>query len=438
MSNKLKIRLKIFSYDAGMLSMIMVFLSIFSVPAFSQYSVDYYIAKAVDNSPTLKEYQNQRSINRLQNELNRAQNSAFQVSLTSDYLFVPYLNNRGNLVTTNPSSEAIGYDINLSDGGLYSAKINLQRNIINGKLMGALEKQIQIQDDNYQYSFSLEKHNLEKQVIDQYLNALQLLRLTQLAKEIVANLQDQLDWNSGLVEKGEVKAQDYLLLKIEFKNQSLQLDDTYQQYKRCLCQLNALCGIRDTFIVTIDPVSLDAGGPKPHSDFLQKFILDSLNTVNEQKLFETKYGPMVNLFFNTGLEAVELHNIQRKFGMSAGLNMSLSLYDGRQKQLTRQQNLINQKIISEFRHYSERTIETQRRNFKSRIQSMLNNIDSFDEQIEDYEKLIEISSRQLQQGNISMIDYLALFRNYFDLKKNKIDMETNCQLEKNNYNYWNW
>jgi len=405
---------------------------------FSQFSLDHFIGKAVENSPTLKELANLRSINRLQHKLNRAQNSAFQISLTGDYLFAPYFNNHGDLITTDPSPEAIGYDINLTDGGLYSAKINLERNILNGKLTGALEDQIRIQDENYQYSYDLEKHNLGKQVVDQYLNALQLQWLIDLSKENVSNLREQVKLTSGLVEKGYLKAQDYLLLKIEFNNQSIALDDATQQYQSSLFQLYALCGMPDTSVAAIEPVTLRMGSPKIQSGFTRKYQLDSLTTVNGQQLFETRYWPQVKLFFNTGLEAVELSQIRRKFGMNAGLNISLPLFDGNQKSLTRQQNLLARRTIQESRSYSERTIGIQRKNFQSRIQSLQKSIIGLTEQVNDYKKLIEITSRQLQQGNVSMIDYLTLLRNYVDLRKNKIGLEINFQLEISNLNYWSW
>lgn len=417
-----------------------MWLFLFLIPQFlfAQYSLEYFIARAVENSPTIKEYQNLRSINRLQGELNRAQNSTFQASLTGDYLFAPYFNNHGNLITSNPSPEAVGYDINLTDGGLYSAKINLERNILNSHLTGVLDRQIRIQDDNYQYSLRLEKHNLEKQVTDQYLTALQLFRLSRLSGEVVSNLREQLTLSAGLVEKGYSKLQDYLLLKIELQNQSILLDNTRQQYNSSLYQLYALCGISDTSVVALDSVSLKTGAPNVRSDFIQRYTLDSLTTATEQALFESRYRPQVKLFFNTGLNAVELDRIERKFGMSAGLNVSVPLFDGGQRRLTRQQNRLALQSIRDSRLYSERNIETQRRNFESRIQSLQQNIRGMEEQAEDYQKLLDIASKQLRQGGVSMIDYLTLLKNYIDLRKNEIILEISRQSEINNYNYWNW
>ena len=58
--------------------------------------------------------------------------------ITGDYLFAPYFNNNGNLITTNPDPNAIGYDVGITNGGLYSALINVDKNIFNGHLLNAL------------------------------------------------------------------------------------------------------------------------------------------------------------------------------------------------------------------------------------------------------------------------------------------------------------
>jgi outer membrane protein TolC len=404
----------------------------------AQYSLDYFVGKAIENSPVLKEYHHLQTVNQFQQKLNRAENSAFQISLSGDYLFTPYFNNHGHLVTTNPSPQAIGYDINLFDGGLYSAQLNLERNIFNGGLLNIFDQQVRIQDEAICFESDLEKHNLVKQIADQYLTTYQFLLLTHLAQEVVTNLHQQVILTNTLVEKGYTKVQDYLLLKIELETRTVELNDTKEQYRSNLYQLYALCGMQDTMVADIDSISLVMNKVIPTSNFMQKFSLDSLALVNQQNLFETKYLPRLNVFFNTGLNAVELKNMQRKFGLSAGLSMSLPLFDGRQKHLTRQQSLIHQQTISAYRSFSEKNIARQREILVSRITSMQRNIYALNKQISDFQSLLQISEKQLQQGNISMIDHLTLLRNYMEIRKNKINMQINLQLEINNYNYWNW
>ncbi len=420
------------------ISRVSFILLIFSKLAFAQQSLDYFIGKAKEHSPALNEYRNLLVINQVQNRLNRAQNSAYQVSLTGDYLFTPYFNNHGDLITSDPSPEAIGYEIALYDGGLYSLQLNVERNLFNGKLLNALDRQARIQSENYEYASVLEHHNLEKEVTEQYLNTLRTARLIRLSREIVINLEQQLTLTAEMMERGYIKAQDYLLLQIEVKNQTINLWDARQQYKSDILKLYELCGIQDTAIVDINPITLEQGSPKTASNFTQKYVLDSLATIAEQKVLDTKYQPQLKVYLNAGVNAIQLQNIQRKFGMSAGVNLLLPLFDGRQKKLTRQQNLLARQIISEYRRSSERNIALQREDLQSQIESLQKNIESLTKQIQDYNKLLEISANQLQQGNMSMIDYLTLLRNFTDLRISKIEVEINYQLEINKYNYWNW
>ena len=404
----------------------------------AQYNLNYFVDKAISNSPNLKNYRNLFLINNLQKKLDEAQNSAFRVYATGDYLFAPYFNNNGHLISTNPDPKAIGYDAGITNGGLYSALINVDKNIFNGPLLDALEHQRNIQGKSYENQLNTEKHNLEKSVTVQYLNTMQNLELYKLSKKIESNLENQLKLTSDLVEKGIAKVQDYLLLKVETRSQQIDLNQTWQNYKNGLFQLYSICGIRDTQTVIIDSVNLDLNMPNESSKFLVQYYLDSLNTAAQQDIFETKYLPQIKLFFNTGLNAVETENIQRRFGLSAGISLSVPILDGGQKDITRQQSIIAEKISGDFRNYAEKNIFTQRRDSENRIKSLKKNLEDFKSQVNDYKKLLNLSLEQLEKGNLSMIEYLTELRRYIDLQKNYITTEINYQLEISDYNYWSW
>ena len=410
----------------------------FSKLVFCQYNLDYFLTKAQDNSPRIKNYNNLFLINNLQKKLDEAQNSAFQVYVTGDYLFAPYFNNNGHLISTNPAPKAIGYDIGITNGGLYSALINVDKNIFNGPLLDALSNQRNVQGRSYENQLNTEKHNLEKTVTDQYLITIQDLELYKLSKEIEGNLENQLKLTANLVQKGIAKVQDYLLLKVETKSQQINLNQTWQNYKNGLFQLYSICGIRDTQTVIIDSVNLNLTIAPDSSKFLMQYYFDSLSTAAQQNVFETKYLPQIKLFFNTGLNAVETDNIQRRFGLSAGISLSVPILDGGQKDITRQQSIIAEKISGDFRNYALKNIFTQRRDSENRIESMKKNLEDYKNQVNDYKKILSISLEQLEKGNLSMIEYLTELRNYIDLQKNYISTKINYQLEISNYNYWNW
>ncbi len=421
-----------------MFKKIVLLLLLISEFAFCQNNLNYFIDQAFKNSPVLKNYNNLISINELQKDLDQAQNSAFQVYLTSDFLFAPYFNNNGQLISTNPAPKAIGYDAGITNGGLYSAQINVDKNVFNGSILDAYKNHRMVLDKTYQNNLNVEKHNLKNKVTLQYINTLQYLLQYKLSDEIVNNLSKQMEVTGDLVSKGFAKAQDYLLLKIQHKTEQINSSQNFQNYKSELLQLYALCGIKDTQTVMIDTVNLETSNAKAGSNFLHQYYLDSLNIASQQKIFETKYDPQLKLFVNAGLNAVEIDNIQRKFGFSAGFNFSLPILDGNQKDITRQQSLITEKTFADEKKYFEKNILLQREKSKDKISSLRKNLNDYENQISDYQNLLKISGKQLQQGNLSVIEYLTLLKNYIDLQKNKINTEINYQTEISNYNYWNW
>lgn len=406
-------------------------------PSYAQNNLQFYLDAAFLNNPVMKENLNLIRMGELDKSLAEAQNSLPQISLTSNYLIAPYFNNNGKIISTTPDPKAIGYDAGITNGGLYSALINVEKNIFNGGLRNALERQIGIQQGQYKYNYELERRNLEKQITEQYLNAYKSLMIYRLANDVVKNLEDQLKVTGELAEKGYAKSQNYLLLKIELQSQKIAFKENFQQYKNDLLQLNSLCGVKDTQIVFIDSAKIKMKDGKTNFTFLEKFKLDSLATTNQQELFETKYKPQVKLFFNTGLNAVELDGIQRKFGLSAGIDFQLPIFDGGQKDITRQQSEISISSIKNYKQYAMANIVNQRQSSVSNINLSRDNLSSINEQLNDYKELIMISSKQLSAGDVSMIEYLSILRNYIDLRKTKIEKETNLQLEINNFNYWN-
>jgi hypothetical protein len=45
---------------------------------------------------------------------------------------------------------------------------------------------------------------------------------------------------------------------------------------------------------------------------------------------------------------------------------------------------------------------------------------------------------ELMHGQLSMVDYITIIKNYFDLKKNEISSLAAYQQAVNQFNYWNW
>ena len=94
--------------------------------------------------------------------------------------------------------------------------------------------------------------------------------------------------------------------------------------------------------------------------------------------------------------------------------------------------------IKSFRDNFRTTLYNQQISSQARLENINDNIKNLAKQIESYKTIIDISKNELRQGQLSMIEYLTLLKNYTELRKNKITNEINYQLEINNYNYWNY
>ena len=403
----------------------------------AQNDLQFYLNSAFRNNPALKESQNNIDVKKLDKSLTEAQYISPQVNLTANYLFVPYFNN-DKIVTVNPGPNALGYDASVTNGGLYSAQVNVTKNLFNGGAVDAYKDQADLLIKNNQLNYELTKHNLEKDVIDQYINCWQAQELYVLSTSTADTLQKQLNITKNLMMKGLVKQSDYLLLKIEFETQQLAALQAFASLKNTIYQLNVLAGIQDTSIVTLNNVNLNKTLFNGPSRFFNQYENDSLIILNQQDVFETKYYPQLNLFFNAGLNAVELNNIQRKFGLSTGLNFSLPIYDGSQKSITRQQSRINLSSIVSNKENQEILIKNKIRESSSQVDYYISSIRSITMQLEDYNKIMILMNSELIHGQLSMVDYITIIKNYFDLKKNEISSSAAYRQAVNQFNYWNW
>jgi outer membrane protein TolC len=259
-----------------------------------------------------------------------------------------------------------------------------------------------------------------------------------LSKEIADTIQKQLQLTENLMKSGQVKQSDYLLLKIESENQKLSAEHGYIDFEMNLSELNTLCGLQDSSSVQLSNIDLQYVENKNFSKFLQQFSNDSLLVQNQQSIFETKYSPKISLFFNTGLNAVDLENIERKFGINAGINFSLPIYDGNQKSLTRQQTQISLKTIEAYKENQKIQVSNKIKNANGQIIFYKQNLKNISDQVETYGSMMKIAQMELMKGQRSMVEFITLIKNYLDLKKNYVSSEIDYLKAINQYNYWNW
>lgn len=405
-----------------------------------QMNLDYFVGLAKVNSPTLSENDNLSKIGDIQNSIILAQNKAFQVNATSEVLVAPYFNNNGKVIdiTTTPSNTAFGYDVGITNGGLYSAQINVTKNLFNQAITDNLLFQNKITNNTISLSSEEITHNIVKNITDAYILAYQLQLQEEFTKEILKDLEKRLQVVELLVKRAVLMESDYLLLQLDIEGKKLELQQIQNNFKTSINQLYSLSG---TPIGTIEKLEVPnlSNVSKPSQFFYQKkFENDSLQIIANQNVFENQYKPQLTAYANTGLNAVEIPNIYRRFGTSAGLRLTIPIYDGKQRKYNAQQSVLKEENLDFYKENTKVQLENNIKTIEQQILALDDNMILLDKQLEKQQNILEIYKGKLVQGQISIVDYLNVIQNYKLNSYTKLQMQTNYWLLQSQYNFINW
>ena len=415
----------------------LILCGIVTINLYAQNDLEYYLKSAYQNSAGLHENRGIAKSAEYDKSIVEAQFSSPYLSVTSNYLFAPFFNN-DKFITTSPGENAIGYDAGITNGGLYSAQLNLEMNLFSGGSADAFKNQADLKIKSAGSASEIVKHTLERDVTAQYLTAVESFEILKLSREIADTLRYQYKLAGKLNKNGLLKESDLLLLKLETDSYDFNCNLQYIEYRKNLIALNTICGITDTSFKVLKEVELETKNPVNQSSFLRQFEIDSLSLVNMQEINETKYLPRISLFINTGLNAVELPVIEKKFGMSAGVNFSLPLYDGGQRDITRQQTQISLGTVQAYRKSTGTMISNNISTSLIQIETANKKLDQFSEQISGYERFLALAKAELFKGLRSMTEYLSAVGNFIELKKNHLSTKFDILQSMNLYNFWNW
>ncbi|MGV8812614.1 MAG: TolC family protein [Gelidibacter sp.] len=423
-----------------LLFFIFAFILGFELEAQDMVSLDYFLNQAEVNTPTLKENRNLLKIGELQNAIIQAQNKAFQVNVTSDVLVAPFFNSNGKAidVTTTPSANAIGYDVSITNGGLYSAQINVMKNLFNQAITDRLLFQNKLQNNSILLTSEELKHNLTKTITDAYIVAYQLQLQESFTKDILKDLENRLQVVELMVKRAVLMESDYLLLQLDIDSKKLELQQIQNSLKVAINQLYILSSVPVGNTESLDVPTITAI-TNPNSLFYQKkFENDSLQLLANQNVFESRYKPQVSAYANTGLNASEIPNIYRKIGASAGIRLTIPIYDGNQRKYNAQQSLLKEESLAFYKENSKIQMKNNLESIRQQINQNEITLLLLEKQLKKQENILEIYKGKLVQGQVSIVDYLTVIQNYKLNVYTKLQMQTNRWLLLSQYNYINW
>ena len=413
---------------SGLIFLISILLAINGL---SQNNLEFYLKAAKENNPTVKENNALTEKAIIQEKIIKSEYQRPKVFLSGQINYTPLIPNKDDPNT-------IGYDVAITDGGLYSGLLNILQPVFNKSTHETLSQQARISGETGADMAKLALHKLEKDVIDQYIVSYQSLNQI----EFVAVLKDQLIQQKSIIEalaaRGIYKKSDILLVDIEIQNQATELNTLQSIYSRNIYALNELCGITGNADIKLSKPQIELKVDSRQSQFLEKFRLDSLQEIYKLQVNNLKYKPQFNLYGNTGLQAIELSGIQRKFGVGLGITMAIPIYDGHQKNYTKQQSDINLHVIDNYKQNFIVQKSNQQQAILSELTLIEQKINIIQAKLKNYENLIELYRTELQNGELQIINYMNIIKSYIIARHELSLSETNKMLIINNNNYYNW
>lgn len=407
-----------------------------------QNSLEYYVGKAQTNSPLINEYKNSAKINRLESERLRVLYTKPQVEIAANYLLSPIIttdNNQTKLVL-NPENAInyYGYDLSYSNGGQYQAMLNVTQPVFNGHRFQTLSEQLNVASQINHNSAQFNAHDIEKMVADQYILCLQDSKQVAFAKAMINLLADHKKILEKLVANSLYKQSDLRLLVIEQQNFMAQLIVFKASYLRDLMDLNMTCGIKDTTMVELQVSRLVLNDSVGHSGFLEKYRLDSMNLEAQQKASELKYKPQINLFANTGLNAVYAPTLPKRFGLSAGISFIYYLWDGNQREINRGKTQLMEESILFYKENFITQNMIRKAKIINEVQSIKDRISIAEQQLQEFDLLLNSYKKEIALGQLSIINYITVLKNMAMAQRDYIMLFSQQQSLINEYNYWNW
>jgi outer membrane protein TolC len=404
----------------------------------TEVGLEFFIDSAYANSPVIKDNQNKLKYSELSLKQSVAELASPKVFLASEVLFAPYLNNGANIITAYPSEKAIGYDVGITNGGLYSATANASLPLITVAGKKAYHDVYSAETESYNNQVELTKHEIEQTVTYQYVTCYLSELQIDYVQRAIKLLEDQKAIVKDLVNSGISKQSDYILMGIEIQNQQINLSQFQSDYSTAFLQLKTYCGIKDSSIQKIALPAIPIRQLNNNSKFLRIYKTDSMQIIASQHVFNLKYKPALNLYANGGLNAVELPGIQSKFGVSAGLNFNWMIYDGKQKRMEQQKDALLLNTSETYKMSFLKQHELKKQNALKEISNLDKIMFQKKQQMAGFEQLLQLYKVQFGQGQISVIDYLNTVKNYIELQRDIALSEANKLLIINEYNYLNW
>jgi len=400
----------------------------FLLPFFSfeqQKDLNYFIEQSLQNDPRIFELRNQILQNKVDSQLIVAGNK-WQLTGNGNAYYAPIVN-------------GWGYDEPITNGQQLSALVSLNKHIYNKRNLTLQFESLQLQNDSLNNTVAIQNQDLKKSIINQYITTFGDQLQLELNDQVIDLLSKEEQILKELTQKNVYKQSDYLSFLVTLQQQQLTRNQTWVQYKIDYDSLNYLAGIVDTTTETLAPPNIQVikNYKAKESPFFLSYRLDSLRIQNERNLAAIQYKPKVNLFADAGYQSTFTVTPYKNFGYSFGINLSVPIFDGGQKQLQFEKLNIRERTLQKKKEFFNNQYEQQIRELQQQLNDLESLTGTINKQIEYLETLIKVNGKLLETGDIKITDYVLALNNYITAKNLVVQNQMARYQVIQQLNYWN-
>lgn len=386
-------------------------------------SLDTYLQKGLKNSPLLKEYNLQTLSGTLDSLLVKAAYKP-QIHQVSQAMYAP-------------ASKNFGYDEAITNGGNYSALVNLVQPLFTKKLKESQFRDISLANQTTAINARITENDLKQGITSQYLTVYASFLQIQFSQNTINLLKDQQAGVKSLVNKGIYLQTDLINISLAVTTQEVAVKQANIQFKNNLAILNFICGISDTSNIVLEKpdITIRNSFDISSSPVMIKFTIDSLKNVNSKLAIDMNYKPKLSAFADAGFMAVTPENIPHNFGTSFGINFTIPIYDGQQRKLQYDKASLAENSRSNYKAFYTTQYKQQINQLTEQLKLTDDLISGIRSQLAEQEKLIELYKIEIEKGLVRFLDFLNVVNNYTATKNSLTVSEMNRLQIINQMNY---
>lgn len=387
-------------------------------------TLSWFVDSTLKNNPQLFEFQNLIQSNSIDSQLIVAANT-FQINGNGNAYYSPVIN-------------GWGYDAAISNGQQLSALVSMDKQIYNKRNLHLQFRNLQLQSDSIKITAAITRQDIKKAITTQYVTTYGDQMQIDFNNEIIALLSREESALKKLTQNNVYKQADYLAFLVTLQQQELTRSQLIVQYQNDYATLNYLAGITDTTTAPLagPEITFPDNFISDSSAFFLKYQIDSLQLVNQRSLVAVGYRPKVSLFADAGYLSSFMLAPYKNFGTNIGINLTIPIYDGHQKQLQYAKINTLERTRTRQQAFFQQQFTQQVWQLKQQLSALEHLKEPINNQIHYLQTLISVNSKLLETGDIKITDYVLALNNYITSRNLVVQNMIERYLVTAQLNYW--